>query len=197
MGQTKNFDSLTNNILLRIPTYETDSFTKDFLKKYVPFLAEKTTQIGSWTAYPPFQDTIPTYTVGHSIVFPKHPYIDFGTTECRLEFLTNEKSNEITGYKTFFITFLFDNKQNAINSFKTLCNEYDKLSSSKNIKTKASRQIAFYKNIDTESLFHSVEFILTQDDLYDNKYKIIFGQVLDWRFEDYYGSQQKVLRQQG
>ena len=34
LGQTKNFYSLTNDILLRIYSYETDSVTKKFLKKY-------------------------------------------------------------------------------------------------------------------------------------------------------------------
>ncbi len=189
MGQTKNFDTLTNDILLRIRTYETESATKNFLKKYIPFLAEKPTQIGGWTAYPLLEDNIPTYTIGHSIFFLKHPYIDFGVTECRLDFLTNEKSNKINGYKTYFITFLFDSKRKAVKSFKTLCSAYDKLSGSKNIKTKAGKKIAFYKNIDKGNLFQSVEFILTQDDLFDNKYKIIFGQILDLQFEDYYGAQ--------
>jgi hypothetical protein len=189
MAQTNNFNTLTNDILLRINTYETDPTTKNFLKKYVPFLVDKPTETDGWSAYPPIENCIPTYTVGHSIYFLKHPYIDFGTTECRLDFLTNEKNNIISGFQTFFITFLFNSKQEAMNSFKIFCNTYDQLSSSKNIKTKADKQIAFYANMDVESLFQRVEFILTQDDLYDNKYKIIFGQILDLQFEDYYKSQ--------
>lgn len=190
MGQTKSFYSLTNDILLRINTYETDSLTKSFLKNYVPFLAEKPDQNSGWTAYPPFEDTNPTYTVRHSIEFLKHPYIDFGTSKCRLEFLTNERNNTFVGFQTYFITFLFDSKQKAINSFDTFCKEYDKLSDSKNITKRADKQIAIFKNTNGESLFERVEFILTQDDLYDTKYKIIFGQILDTQFEDYYSGEQ-------
>lgn len=191
MEQAKSFYSLTNDILLRINTYETDSSTKSFLKHYVPFLAEKPDQNSGWTAHPPVEDIIPTYTVRHSIEFLKHPFIDFGTSKCRLEFLTNERNNTFVGYQTYFITFLFDNKQKAINSFDAFCKEYDKLSDSKNVTKKADKQIAIFKNTNGESLFERAEFILAQDDLYDNKYKIIFGQILDLQLEDYYGSQQK------
>ncbi|WP_459797898.1 hypothetical protein, partial [Pediococcus parvulus] len=102
----KSFYSLTNDILLRINTYETDSLTKSFLKKYVPFLAEKPDQNSGWTAHPPVEDTNPAYTVRHSIEFLKHPYIDFGTSKCRLEFLTNERNNKIVGFQSYFIIFL-------------------------------------------------------------------------------------------
>jgi hypothetical protein len=176
--------------LLRIRTYQTDSITKNFLKKNIPFLAEKPSKTGGWTAYPPIEDTIITYTVGHSIVFPKHPFIDLGITHCKLDFLTTEKNNKLNTFQTYFMTFFFDSKQNAIKTFKMLCSEYDKLSKSKKITTKTDRQIAIYRNVDDRGLFPSVQFILTKDDLYHNKYKIIFGDILDLNFEYYYGSQQ-------
>lgn len=92
IGQTNKFDTLTNNILLRINTHETNHATKNFLLKYVPFLVEKPSKNNFWSAYPPIENSMPTYTVGHSILFPKHPFVDFGTNACRLDFLTNEKT---------------------------------------------------------------------------------------------------------
>mgnify|MGYP003479779869 FL=1 len=188
LGQTKNFYSLTNDILLRIYSYETDSVNKKFLKKYVPFLAEKPKDNVVWTAYPPIVDTTPTYTVGHSITFAKHPFIDIEASECKLEFLTNEQSNKITGYKTFYITFSFDDRPKAIKAFKLLCKQYDKVSNTKKLTTKQGKKFAFYQNDNVNKLYTQVEFILTQDDFYSNKYKIIFGQILEIDLVDFYGS---------
>jgi hypothetical protein len=188
IGQTSTFRSLTNDILLRIYSYETDSVTKKFLKKYVPILADKPNVNVGWTAYPPNVDTTPTFTVGHSITYAKHPFVDIGAKECKLEFLNNEKANVFTGYKTFYITFYFDDRQKAINGFKLLSKLYDKVSKTKKLISKNRKKIVFYTNDIDDILFDKVEFILTQDDLYGHKYKIIFGQIIDIDLADFYSS---------
>jgi len=187
MGQTKSFDTLTDDILLRISSYQTDTATKNFLKKYIPFLATKPS-IGGWTAYPPITDTTPVYLTRHTLIFSKHPFIDLDITEGQLDILTKEKNNEVLGYGTYYITLSFDNKQKAEKAFKSFCSMYEKVSKSKKNVKKGGKQVAFYKNIETKNWTNQVEFILTQDEFYDNKYKIIFGQIIDLTLEDYYGS---------
>lgn len=176
-AQPRNFHSITNDILLRISTYETDSLTKMFLKKYVPFITEKPKENVDWTAFPPVIDSSPVYSVGHSLTFKKHPYIEIGAKECKLDILTNEQSNTFTGYKTYYITFYFDNKQSAVKAFKYLCKEYDKVSITKKLIKRKRKQFAFYKN--NSDLFEQAEFILTEDDIFEDRYKIIFGQIID------------------
>lgn len=75
-----------------------------------------------------------------------------------------------------------------MNSFKALCSEYDGLSSKKNMEIKTDKKIGTYENMVEGSLFKSVEFILTKDDFFDHKYKIVFGEILNFKLEDYYSN---------
>ncbi len=185
-GQTHSFHSITNDILLRIHSYETDSLTKKFIKKYIPFIADKPKENLGWTAYPPITDTAPVFSVGHSLTFKSHPYIEIGAKECRLDFLTNEQSNTVIGYKTFYVTFYFDDKQSGVKAFKMLCKQYDRISNVKKLTKRKGKQFASYKN--DKEISDQVEFILTEDDFYVHKYKIIFGQILDADLADFYCS---------
>jgi hypothetical protein len=51
---------------------------------------------------------------------------------------------------------------------------FDKVSSNKNIIRKKGRRIAEYTDQKSEYFPNDVQFILTKDELYDNKYKLFF-----------------------
>ena len=188
-GQTHSFDDLTNNLLLRIPTQESDSVTTDFLKKYVPFLVIKA-EPGGWVAYPPDTDTTPDILTTHSLVFTKHPFVDIDMQEGRLDLLTREKNGNLNGLRTYYVNFVFNSKQKAEQEFDKICKQYDSVSTSKKIIKKGGKKVAIYEADTGDRWTKQVEFILTQDELFDTKYKIVFGTILDPKLTKHYGIQQ-------
>lgn len=191
-GQTQKFDELTNNLLLRIPTQKSDSATTGFLKKYVPFLVTKS-EPGGWSAYPPEADTTPDVLTIHSYIFEKHPFIDIDMQEGRLDLLTREKNGKLNGLRTYYVTFIFNSKQKAEQEFEKICKQYDSVSTSKKVIEKGGKKVAAYNADSGDKWLKQVEFILTQDELFDDKYKIIFGTILDPMFRRHYGVEEEGL----
>ena len=90
-GQTKTFQDLTDDLMLKIVTHQSDSNTYNFLKKYYPYLVTMYPS-GGWGAYPPDADTTPDEIISHSLVFTKHPFVEIKKmTEGELVLITREK----------------------------------------------------------------------------------------------------------
>jgi len=88
--------------------------------------------------------------------------------------------------QTYFITLAFDNKEKADKVFDLLCSTYEGVSNSKKIVTDGDKRIAFFQKNEADG--DQIQFVLTKDDLYNERYKIILGQIIDLALEDYYGS---------
>ena len=180
------FETKTNDLLLRIPTYQTDDFTHSFLKKYCPLLADRPQ--GNWTSRPPLGNAPVDSYLRHSLTFTKHPFVDIRMTEARLDVLTKEQNEKPVGYLTYFVNFFFENRSAADGYFEQLCSQYEPLSQTIIKKTLSDRKVAIYKENDTTLLLNQVQIILLPDDFYETKYKIIFGVLLDEKFDEHYGS---------
>jgi len=185
-----NFEEVTDNILLRIPSYRANNPTKDFLLKYCPLLAKKPS--GSWTSIPPSFDSTQEILTRHSLIFKKHPFLDINMKEGRLDLLTKEKNNNNSGYLTYFITLVFVTKETALNFFEHLCSTYEPLSFSKTKISLPDRQVAIYKEDNKTVSVNQIQLLMTKDDFFDNRYKIVIGTILDPDFDEYYGSQHAV-----
>ncbi len=181
------FEKLTNDILLRIPSYETDTVTKDFLSIYCPTLVNKPT--GIWISQQPIAIPKSMIFTRHCLSFSKHPFLDINMKEARLDVLTMEEGGKNAGYLTYFINFFFNNRQEADNFFEYLCSQYELWSVAKTKIVSSGRCMAIYEMADITTWLTRVQFTLTNDDFYNGRYKIIFGQVLDERFDEYYSSQ--------
>jgi len=55
-------------------------------------------------------------------------------------------------------------------------------------KTLPCKKVAIYREDERIMNLKQAQIVMTTDDLYDNKYKILFGVILDENFDDYYGS---------
>ncbi|MBS1915744.1 MAG: hypothetical protein JST87_05665 [Bacteroidetes bacterium] len=172
IGQINKFDSLANEMFFNIFIYKPDTSVFDFVQKYFPGFTKPFKQ-GHWTIYPPGPPPELEYTV-HSIKFKKHPYFDAKFREGKLDILASEEKGGRPGVTDFQLWFMFDNKPDAQNAFDMLSKMFDTLSKSKKIFQKNDKTVAEYcdKTIFNEAT--SVEFILTNDELQDDKYKIFF-----------------------
>lgn len=172
MGQTNEFTKLSDEMFFNIFAYKPDSMVYDFVKKYYPMFT-KAPEKGGWTAYPP--GAVPVFiSTMHSFIFTKHPFFDAKFKEGRLDILSNEEKGELPGVTDFRIWFFFDNKKDAESAFDKLCHMFEKVSKSKKILNKTDKEIAQYSSEKKMTDSNSVEFILTKDELYDGKYKILF-----------------------
>ncbi len=186
MEQTQ-FDVLADNMLFRIGSYQTDSVTQDFLTRYVPLIARKP-EPGTWTAHPPPENPPPEVLTRHSLVFIKHPFVDIQIKEGRLDILTREQNGKVVGFLTYYVTLSFDSKQNGEQAFDNLCQLFTPISTSKHILTRDTKRVAVFKNSETTRWRDEVQFVLTQDEVFDHKYKIVFGTILHPDFTDHYST---------
>lgn len=178
------FKKLTSDLLLKIPTYETDSVTRRFLARYVPYLADP--EPSSWSAYPPIADSAPPVNTVHSLILDRHPFFDFKVTECRLDLFTREKNNKVVGLRNYYVTVLFGSKREAEQAFVSICRKYKALNTTKKIVTRSSKKIALFNTKDPRSYPDRAGFILTEDDLFENRWKIIIAGVFGESFDEYY-----------
>jgi hypothetical protein len=171
-GQLNKFDELSNKMFFNIFINKPDSTVFDFVKTYFPGFT-KEHKAGGWTIYP--NRPIPKfyYTV-HSLKFKSHPYFDAKFREGRLDLLASEEKDGRPGVTDFQLWFMFDSEADAKTAFKKLSKMFDTLSQSKNIYKRNNKTIAEYSDKPVFNEFNSVQIILTNDELYDNKYKIFF-----------------------
>lgn len=153
--------------------HKPDSCVFDFVKEYFPAFT-KPYKPGGWTMYPPGPIPKLEYTV-HSLRFARHPYFDARFREGRLDILASEiKGTGHPGPIDFQLWFMFDNKTDAQYAFNKLSNMFDSVSKSKKIFQRNGRTVAEYSDQTTLDDSNSVQFILTEDELLDNKYKLFF-----------------------
>jgi hypothetical protein len=69
---------------------------------------------------------------------------------------------------------MYDTKEDAQNDFTRLSDMFDSLSKSKKVFERVDKTIAEYSDQLIMEETNSVQFILTRDELHDNKYKIFF-----------------------
>ncbi len=110
----------------------------------------------------------------NSLKFNKHPYFDAKFREGRLDIFSSEEKERRPGVTDFQLWFMFNTKIDAQNAFKTLSRMFDTLSKSKKIVEKNGMTIAEYSDQSKLEDSNSVQFILTKDELQDNKYKLFF-----------------------
>ena len=91
-----------------------------------------------------------------------------------LTYLVQKKKKDGLGVTDFQLWFMFNTKIDAQNAFKTLSRMFDTLSKSKKIVEKNGMTIAEYSDQSKLEDSNSVQFILTKDELQDNKYKLFF-----------------------
>ena len=188
VGQTNKFEELVDKIFFKIMSYQSDSTTLKFIKKFVPQLATKP-KPGGWTVYPPNMDTTPRYLVLHSLYFTKHPYLDFNFREGRLDIFTQERFAKLAGLYDIDIWLMFDKIEDANLAFDKLTKLFGSASTTKNIFQGKSKTIASFEDSTSRRFPNSIQFVLTQDELYDNKYKIFFHETIDPMLTENYGTQ--------
>jgi hypothetical protein len=164
--------ALGEKMFFNIFNHNPDSSVYDFIKKYFPIYTEEPYQ-GGWTMYPP--GPMPVYqSTMHSLLFTKHPYFDTKFREGRLDLLSKEKEGEGPGLTDFHLWFFFDNKNDADEAFAKLSSMFEKLSIHKKIFNRDGRKVAHYSDGEEMGGMNTAEFILTTDELHENKYKLFF-----------------------
>jgi hypothetical protein len=173
-GQFSKLDELSYKMFFNIFIREPDSSVFDFVKKYFPAFTEKVESgSGGWTMYPPGPRPILQYTI-HSLKFDKHPFFDAKFREGRLDISASEEKEGRPGITGFDLWFMFDTKKDADAALKKLSNMFAALSTKKKITKKNDKIIAQYSGqIELENT-SGVFFVLTKDELYDGKYKLLF-----------------------
>ncbi len=171
-GQVSKFDELSNKMFFNIFVHKPDSSVYDFVKKYFPAFTEKY-EPGGWTMYPPGPPPELQYTI-HSLKFKKHPYFESKFREGRLDILASEEKNGRCGVTDFQLWFMFDTKDDAQTAFNKLSNLFEALSKSKKTFELNNKSVAEYSDQLEFDEINSVQVILTNDELHENKYKLFF-----------------------
>lgn len=170
-AQLSKFDELASRMFFNIFIHKPDNSVFDFVKRYFPYFTEKF-EPGGWTMYPPGPIPEVIHTV-HSLMFKKHPLFDAKFREGRLDIMASEEKDGRRGVTDFELWFMFDTKKEATNVFEKLSTMFDTLSSSKKITKIKGKIIAQYSNQPDLEDANGIFFVLTKDELYDEKYKML------------------------
>jgi hypothetical protein len=170
-AQLSKFDEVSNRMFFNIFLHKPDSSVFAFIKRYFPYFTEKYEPV-EWTIYPPgpIPEVINTI---HSLMFKEHPFFDAKFREGRLDIMASEESDGRRGVTDFQLWFMFDTKKEANNAFKKLSTMFDTLSSNKKVTKIGDKTIAQYSNQADLEDANGIFFILTKDELYENKYKML------------------------
>jgi len=171
------FGKTTSELYFNILTYQSDSIVAVFQKKYAPVLMQKPT--GNWTAYPPTFKQMPEQLAVHSFVFTEHPHFKANFTTGQLDFLTRESDSSI-GLRALELWFNFDTESSAKNTFTQLVNLYTPISNYKRVYKKNGKSVAEFKNKTDPNSEETIQFILVKDPIYASKYRIFFGNAIDF-----------------
>jgi len=160
-------------MFFNIYIHEPDTLVLPFIKKYYPHFTEKRDSSG-WTMYPDIE--IPEYyPVVNSFQFSKHPFFEPRFRVGQLDILSNNtKDGKPWSIRDSHLWFYFDNKQDAEAAFEKLCSMFGNASKVKKIFDKSGRKVAQYSIQDEIEIVGTVEFILTEDELYPEKCKLFF-----------------------
>lgn len=173
-SQMNDFDALFNKMFFNIGTINPDITVVDFLYKYYPFFLLHKQEKHQWVMYPD-QDSLPKMmkTI-HSLVFTHHPFFDCKFREGRLDIVSEESREGPRSIREMRLWFMFNTKKDAVEAFNQLKIIFKDVCESKNIlnDNNNGRLVANYA--DKEFPFRGVRFILTNDELYDKNYKILF-----------------------
>lgn len=173
VAQDSKIDELSNKLFFNIFIHQPDSSVYDFVKTHFPVFTEPL-QKSEWTIYPP-SDTFPIpMETTYSLTFKSHPYFKASFTEGRLDLLASEAKGYQARIRGFQLWLLFDSKTAAEKAFKLLSEMFAPLSKSKNIWSAKGRKIAEYCDKEVFNYMDAVQFVLTKDELYENRYKIFF-----------------------
>ena len=170
-GQEK-FEDVGNKIFFNVWIQKPDSSILPFVKKYVPFLASEPkgwkVHLSMTTEKEPETLTI------QSFIFTHHPYVNFKFSEGQIDFLTRETENVTVGIRDIHLWFMFDTLNDAELAFASLVEMFEKLSTKKDIRNDHLKKTAEFIDEKSDSHQNKVEFILMEDELNKNKFKIFF-----------------------
>jgi hypothetical protein len=173
-SQQSKMDELFHKMFFNIFLNKPDSMVYDFVKEHFPEFTAPAVK-ADWTIYPPGHDTLPVpVETMYSLTFRSHPYFKAAFKEGRLDLLSIGAKGYQERLNGFLLWFMFDSKKEAEKAFTVLSNMFEPLSKSKKFRSENNRKIAAYSDQKDFDRSGAIEFILTQDELYNGKYKILF-----------------------
>lgn len=172
-SQTSKFRDVTDKMFLNILKHEPHDLVYPFINKYYPQFTVKRDSSG-WTMYPDIE--IPeNYPVVNSFQFSRHPFFDVIFQEGQLDILSrNAIDGKPWSIRDFRLWFVFDNKADGQTAFNKLSEMFDPISKTKKIFEKGGRKVAQYSDHNEIEIVGTIEFILTEDELYPEKSKLFF-----------------------
>jgi len=171
ISKAEKFYDFINGLFFNIPTGKPHPLVFDFVKQIFPAFTRKI-KPGGWTMYPPNFPSLKESTI-HSLIFKKHPYFDANILEGRLEISLNNYSNGSRGLEDLRIWFSFQTKQDADLALKTLSKKFDSLSKKKSLEKMGNKKLLHYSAHDPLQDSNPIEILLTKDELYTRRYKIM------------------------
>jgi len=168
--ENSKFDILKNEMFFNILVFDPDSSVIDFVRKYFPIYCSMP-KPGKWTIYP--AEPTKFMKTAHSLFFIQHPHFHAKFREGKLDFISLETNDTGRSIQFLQLWFMFDSKNDAMIAFKELSAMFNKVSKEKKITEEKDKIIASYTDQDHLSRSNSVQFVLTNDELYENKYKML------------------------
>jgi hypothetical protein len=174
MGQKTRFAQMVDRMYFNVFARNPDTAIRPFIKKYFPAFTTWKDENGGW-AYNYKEKDLPMLdTTMHSFSFTKHPLVKSTFSTGRFDFITYEKKDNLPLIAEWLLSFSFNNANDALNCFDSICNLFGTVSNGKARFIKNQRTIAQFSNESNVSDTNCIELILVSDDLYDNRYKIYF-----------------------
>lgn len=173
-SQTLTVDRYTNQLLFNIFEEQPDSSILDFIKQYIPSLAEKKKKDRVPASTPLLSDQNK-YAEVHSFIFTRHPFLKATFTSGKLDFfcLHNNAAKDIQ-VSNVKLWLEFDTQPEAEMAFSNMIETFIPISTQKKFSSTNGSQKAEFSDAKEMNGFGKIRIRLTADNLAQHRFKILF-----------------------
>lgn len=171
-GQNSAMDKYANQLFLNIFKDTPDPSIQDFLKSYIPALAEKKT-----TEFKPagYKAPVEDHEEIHSFVFTQHPFFKAQFARGKIEFIcTRNPATKTAQVNNAKLWFEFSSQSQGEMAFNYLIESFMPISTMNKFGSTNGAQRAEFSDAKETTGFGKVRIRLTADNLDRNVFKILF-----------------------
>ncbi len=173
-GQPLTLDKYANQLYFNIFSTQPDPSIQEFIRLYIPTLAEKKTKDGIWIINPN-KSVVDMHNETHSFIFQKHPFFKSSITSGKMEFHTiRNKELQSVQITNLILWFEFDTQPEAEMAFSSLIETFIPISTNKKISSTQGAVKAEFLDAKESKGFNKIRIRLTADNLDKHLYKILF-----------------------
>jgi hypothetical protein len=172
-SQSSKFDELNDKLFFNIFIHKPDSSVFAFIQRYFPEFTNPPYS-GGWTISPPEYPLEEVLKTEHTFIFRKHPFFDFVFEEGRLKISASEAKSLLPRITHTNLCFTFNSKKEAENGLVNLLNIFKGVIKSRKLINLKDKKVILISDKSKVTISDCDEFVLFKDEVFENKYKILF-----------------------